>query len=48
LVRELEKVGFDVIRQKGSHMTLHNPETDKTTLVGGDASLTDDEFRHFL
>ncbi|HXN89473.1 MAG TPA: type II toxin-antitoxin system HicA family toxin [Methylocella sp.] len=29
----LEKVGFDVIRQKGSHMTLHNPETDKTTLV---------------
>jgi predicted RNA binding protein YcfA (HicA-like mRNA interferase family) len=45
-VRELEKVGFDVIR--GSHMTLHNPETDKTTLVGGDASLTDDEFRHFL
>jgi Phosphotransferase enzyme family/HicA toxin of bacterial toxin-antitoxin, len=33
LVRALEKVGFDVIRQKGSHMTLHNPETDKTTLV---------------
>jgi predicted RNA binding protein YcfA (HicA-like mRNA interferase family) len=32
-VRALEKVGFDVIRQKGSHMTLHNPETDKTTLV---------------
>jgi hypothetical protein len=24
---------LDVIRQKGSHMTLHNPETDKTTLV---------------
>lgn len=47
-MRELEKVGFDVIRQKGSHMTLHNPETDKTTLVRGDASLTDDEFRHFL
>jgi hypothetical protein len=33
LVRALEKVGFDVIRQQGSHMTLHNPETDKTTLV---------------
>jgi predicted RNA binding protein YcfA (HicA-like mRNA interferase family) len=33
LVRALEKAGFDVIRQKGSHITLHNPETDKTTLV---------------
>jgi predicted RNA binding protein YcfA (HicA-like mRNA interferase family) len=32
LLRALEKVGFDVI-QKRSHMTLHNPETDKTTLV---------------
>jgi predicted RNA binding protein YcfA (HicA-like mRNA interferase family) len=32
-VRALEKVGFDAIRQKSSHMTLHNPETDKTTLV---------------
>ncbi|PNE11973.1 MAG: hypothetical protein CR217_05620 [Beijerinckiaceae bacterium] len=32
-VRALKKVGFDVIRQKGSHTTLHNPETDKTTLV---------------
>lgn len=33
LVRALEKAGFDVIRQKGSHITLHNLETDKTTLV---------------
>jgi predicted RNA binding protein YcfA (HicA-like mRNA interferase family) len=33
LVRALEKVGFDVIRQQGGRMTLHNPETDKTTLV---------------
>jgi len=27
------KGGFDIIRQKGSHITLHNLETDKTTLV---------------
>ena len=33
LVRALEKAGFDVIRQKGSHMILHNPEIDKWTLV---------------
>ncbi len=33
LVRALEKAGFDIVRQKGSHITLHNPETDKTTLV---------------
>jgi predicted RNA binding protein YcfA (HicA-like mRNA interferase family) len=33
LVRALEKAGFDIIYQKGSHMTLRNPETDKTTLV---------------
>jgi predicted RNA binding protein YcfA (HicA-like mRNA interferase family) len=33
LVRALEKAGFDVVRQEGSYMTLHNPQTDKTTLV---------------
>jgi predicted RNA binding protein YcfA (HicA-like mRNA interferase family) len=33
LVRALEKAGFDIIRQKGSHITLYNPETNKTTLV---------------
>ncbi|MGI8570983.1 MAG: type II toxin-antitoxin system HicA family toxin [Methylocella sp.] len=33
LLRALEKAGFDITRQKGSRITLHNPETDKTTLV---------------
>lgn len=33
LISALEKAGFDVIRQKGSHITLHNPDTDKTALV---------------
>jgi len=33
LVRALEKAGFDVMRQKGGHVTLHYPETDKTILV---------------
>ena len=33
LVRALEKAGFAIIRQKGSHITLYNPETDKTTLA---------------
>jgi len=33
LIAALEKAGFDVIRQKGSHITLHNPNTDKTVLV---------------
>jgi predicted RNA binding protein YcfA (HicA-like mRNA interferase family) len=33
LVRALEKVGFEVMRQKGSHITLHNFGSDKTTLV---------------
>jgi predicted RNA binding protein YcfA (HicA-like mRNA interferase family) len=33
LMRVLEKAGFDVIRQKGSHVTLHNPDSDKTTLI---------------
>jgi hypothetical protein len=25
--------GFDIFYQKGSHITPHNSETDKTTLV---------------
>jgi predicted RNA binding protein YcfA (HicA-like mRNA interferase family) len=33
LLRALEKAGFEIIRQKGSHIILHNPKTDKTTLV---------------
>jgi len=33
LLTALQKSGFDVIRQKGSHITLHNPPTDKTVLV---------------
>jgi predicted RNA binding protein YcfA (HicA-like mRNA interferase family) len=33
LVKALEKSGFEVIRQKGSHMTLNNFGSDKTTLV---------------
>ena len=33
LARALEKAGFAIIRQKGSHITLYNPETDKTTLA---------------
>jgi predicted RNA binding protein YcfA (HicA-like mRNA interferase family) len=28
-----DKAGFDVIRQKGSHITFHNFATDKTALV---------------
>ncbi len=32
-MRALEKAGFDIIRQNGSHITLYNPETNKTTLV---------------
>jgi predicted RNA binding protein YcfA (HicA-like mRNA interferase family) len=33
LLAALQKAGFDVIRQKGSHITLHNPLTEKTVLV---------------
>jgi predicted RNA binding protein YcfA (HicA-like mRNA interferase family) len=33
LIAALQKAGFDVMRQKGSHITLHNPDNDKTTLV---------------
>ncbi len=33
LLAALQKARFDVIRQKGSHITLHNPVTDKTVVV---------------
>ena len=31
--QQVHVAGFDIFYQKGSHITLHNPETDKTTLV---------------
>ena len=33
LLVALQKSGFDVIRQKGSHITLHNSISDKTVVV---------------
>jgi predicted RNA binding protein YcfA (HicA-like mRNA interferase family) len=33
LLTALQKAGFDVIRQRGSHITLHNSLTDKTVVV---------------
>jgi predicted RNA binding protein YcfA (HicA-like mRNA interferase family) len=33
LVAALEQAGFQVIRQRGSHATLHNPGTDQTVVV---------------
>jgi predicted RNA binding protein YcfA (HicA-like mRNA interferase family) len=33
LVRALEKAGFETMRQKGSHMTLHSFVADKTVVV---------------
>jgi predicted RNA binding protein YcfA (HicA-like mRNA interferase family) len=33
LVRALEKAEFDIIRQTGNYITLHNSETGKATLV---------------
>jgi len=33
LLAALQKARFDVIRQNGSHITLHNPLTDKTVVV---------------
>jgi len=44
ILAALQKVGFDVIRQKGSHITLHNPLTDKTVLV----SMHSGEFKRWL
>ncbi|KAF0212648.1 MAG: hypothetical protein FD139_212 [Methylocystaceae bacterium] len=33
LVRALEKAGFVLQRQKGSHATFRHPETKRTTVV---------------
>jgi len=33
IVRALERAGFDFERQKGSHITLRNPVTLRTTVV---------------
>ena len=33
LIRSLKKAGFIEDRQKGSHLTLINPETDKTITI---------------
>jgi predicted RNA binding protein YcfA (HicA-like mRNA interferase family) len=33
IVTALEKSGFNLIRQKGSHITLHNPDNNRTTVV---------------
>lgn len=33
IVKALEKGGFEFERQKGSHVTLHNPITKRTTVV---------------
>jgi predicted RNA binding protein YcfA (HicA-like mRNA interferase family) len=33
LIRALERAGFQVQRQKGSHATLRHPETRRVTVV---------------
>ena len=33
IIAALENVGFEIDRQKGSHITLRNPETKRTTVV---------------
>jgi predicted RNA binding protein YcfA (HicA-like mRNA interferase family) len=33
LIRALEKAGFETMRQKGSHVTLHSFEADRTVVV---------------
>jgi predicted RNA binding protein YcfA (HicA-like mRNA interferase family) len=33
IVRALERAGFEFERQKGSHVTLRNPATMRTTVV---------------
>ena len=33
LVRALEKVGFDIVRQRGSHLVMHNTDADTTLVV---------------
>lgn len=33
VVRALKRLGFQKVRQKGSHLTLHNPETGAVCTV---------------
>lgn len=33
LIRALEKAGFDILRQKGSHVVMHDEARDKTVTV---------------
>jgi predicted RNA binding protein YcfA (HicA-like mRNA interferase family) len=33
LVRALEKVGFHIIRQRGSHLVMHKADADKMLVV---------------
>ena len=33
IIAALENAGFEIDRQKGSHITLRNPETKRTTVV---------------
>lgn len=33
IIKALEKAGFEVRRQKGSHVSLHHPITQRTTIV---------------
>ena len=33
IIKALEKAGFDIERQKGGHVSLRNPDTQRTTVV---------------
>ena len=33
IIAALQSAGFEIDRQKGSHVTLRNPETKRTTVV---------------
>ncbi len=33
MIKHLQKNGFEIISQNGSHMKLKNPETGKTVIV---------------
>jgi predicted RNA binding protein YcfA (HicA-like mRNA interferase family) len=33
LIQALEKAGFETLRQRGSHKTLHDPITDRMVVV---------------
>jgi predicted RNA binding protein YcfA (HicA-like mRNA interferase family) len=33
IVKALEKAGFEIQRQKGSHVTLRHPQTERTTVI---------------